>query len=190
MKCLSCVLSLHRKKNKKNRLHNQSQRKANIDTVISSVISQQICEPVSTRTLASRVTTFPVRGKGCRIGFGVSVRPQEGMGNGLLATKQFEKGDVITQYEGYIIGRREAEEMGSKATHIISIGPIIIDGFKDPSNLKGRGGGSFVNHSSQPNARYVADGNGHIFVKAIALIPPQQFIMCQYSKSYFVRFSF
>jgi hypothetical protein len=83
-----------------------------------------------------------------RIGHGVEVKQStiSGGGMGLFATRHFEKGDAVTEYDGHIIDRKTAEHLASihRDTHIRSLSRhSLIDGLKHP--IEGRGGGSFAN---------------------------------------------
>ena len=95
---------------------------------------------------------------GKTIGDGLEVRPSvlpvgeegEDPGNGLFATMDFSKGDVITIYDGEVIDSTLAKELGPDGrpkrpqTHMKSIDRYtVIDGLKHP--VAGRGGGSFLN---------------------------------------------
>jgi len=95
---------------------------------------------------------------GKTIGDGLEVRRSnlplgedgEDPGNGLFATMDFSKGDVITIYDGEVIESTLAKERGPDGrpkrpqTHMKSINTYtVIDGLKQP--VAGRGGGSFLN---------------------------------------------
>jgi hypothetical protein len=137
-------------------------------------------------TRNSSPTTFTTHtGQGATVGYGVSVQPQPGMGQGLVARQIFLKNDIVTQYEGELITRNEADTPGFNATHVYSFGKLCIDGFKDREIAKGYGGGSFANHDSvNPNVRYVHDELGNVFLVATTTIAIGDFIMADYGSSY------
>lgn len=146
----------------------------------------QIVIPIMTRSEQSEIWTHHIVCEAASIDFGVCVRHQGEMGLGLVAGRHFSARSPITQYEGRIIDRSEAATV--VGSHLISIGPICIDGNKCPS--KGYGGGSFANHSEFPNAKYGSDGKGNIFLYALQHINEGEFIMCKYSKAYLQNVSF
>ncbi len=82
------------------------------------------------------------------------------MGMGLRASRTFEKNELITQYDGTILGGN----LISCTSHVISKGKVVIDGLKEPKI--GFGGGSFANHSENPNAKFYLDASQNIFLKA------------------------
>jgi hypothetical protein len=88
----------------------------------------------------------PIRWPGKTIGDGIFVAPSKipGAGNGLFAAVRFERGDVITIYDGARLTGAEAREPGRVATHLASICTHeAIDGLRQP--VDGCGGGSFIN---------------------------------------------
>lgn len=98
------------------------------------------------------------------------------MGLGLRASRTFEKNELITQYDGTIL----ANDSIPCASHVISKGKLVIDGLKEPK--VGFGGGSFANHSENPNAKFHLDSSQNIFLKATQPIAIGDFIHCRYSK--------
>jgi SET domain-containing protein len=94
------------------------------------------------------------------IGNGVAVKKSTiaGGGLGLFATRPFLQGDIVTGYAGRELTRAEADRMRradpAKASHIRKTGDqrYVIDGIRRPQD--GRGGGSFTNHSDEPNCRF------------------------------------
>ena len=90
------------------------------------------------------------------LGHGVQVRLTENMGYELFATRNFKKGDAVTQYLGRILSKAEADAQEDK-THIMSAeGAMVIDGLRITEDrgiegVQGLGGGSFANHSDDPN---------------------------------------
>lgn len=92
---------------------------------------------------------------GKTIGDGLEVKESRipGAGNGLFATTDFLRNDVITLYEGESVSRDEA--LRRLATHSKSIyRDLVIDGLKVPEI--GRGGGSFIN-DPQKKSMYNAE---------------------------------
>jgi len=112
------------------------------------------------------------------------VKQQPGMGLGLVAMIPFQKGKIVTQYEGFIINRGEADAMGCEATHVYSVGKMAIDGLRDKDEAKGFGGGSFANHSDSPNCVYIHDVCGRVFLKATKMIEKGEFITVRYGSKY------
>ncbi len=113
------------------------------------------------------------------VGGGVSVGDGK-LGYGLWATRDFDKNDLITQYEGVEITQKEIDlRKDEDKTHIASHRGQGggIDGFKTPK--QGRGGGSFANHSGTPNAELFRTEVG-IFLKALVAIPKEHWIMISY----------
>lgn len=104
----------------------------------------------------SVVPAIPFDPKHCpaaTIGNGVEVRASKLGPNanlGLFATRRFETGDLVTEYDGCVIDEREAKARQEKkiSTHIRSLGPkhASIDG-RDVPNETWRGGASFANDS-------------------------------------------
>ena len=99
----------------------------------------------------------PIRWPGKTIGDGIFVAPSKipGAGNGLFAAARFERGDVITFYDGARLTGADAREPGRVATHLASICTHeAIDGLRQP--VDGCGGGSFIN---DPQYRRLAEYN-------------------------------
>jgi hypothetical protein len=138
---------------------------------------------------------------GKTVGHGIFVAPSRlaGAGNGLFAAVHFERGDVITFYDGPRITRAEAREPGRVVTHIASIDThAAIDGLREP--FDGCGGGSFINdprHRSQRiyNARLVRTDIENrrtripagIHVEATTKIAPGDEIFAYYGRRGFER---
>jgi hypothetical protein len=142
-----------------------------------------ICAGTLTSSSAERRRTIHA-GIGGRVGYEVSVRIEGEKGMGLVALEFFPRGAIVTQYEGFIIDRAEADSMGEAATHVYSFGKLAIDGLRDREEAKGFGGGSFVNHSDDPNTIYVHDDLGRVFLKAIRPIEKFEFISARYGSKY------
>jgi len=142
-----------------------------------------LCSGILTASNVHRRRTVHA-GIGGRVGYEVSVQPEEGKGLGIQARIHFARGAIVTQYEGFIIDRKEADQMLEKATHVYSCGKIVIDGLKDRTEAKGFGGGSFVNHSETPNTIYTRDSLGRVFLKALQPIKPGEFISVKYGSNY------
>jgi hypothetical protein len=150
------------------------------------------------------------------LGFELNVCREEGMGYGLKTNVFIPRGRPITQYEGIVCTRDEADEIRERkdgkflaswfaSTHLKG---YVINGITlqksptpDPTpgkspgtplawnELKGYGGGSFCNHADNPNAKLVRCHRGDglgVFVVAVKDIEPKSFIHVSYGAS-FVR---
>lgn len=112
--------------------------------------------PFNRMPSASAVPAIPFDAKDCpaaTIGNGVEVKPSKlgrKAGLGLFATRRFETGAIVTEYDGCVIDEREAKARQEQkiSTHIRSLGPkhAFIDG-RDVPNERWRGGASFANDS-------------------------------------------
>jgi hypothetical protein len=87
-------------------------------------------------------------------GDGICVGPSkvgEDAGHGLFATRNFRKGEIITEYDGDIVDRKTAIAMKQhgQMSHLrkLGTGRLVISGLRFPS--PGRGGGSFANHDAE-----------------------------------------
>ena len=87
----------------------------------------------------------------CLLGSGIEVRKAQliDQGNGLWATKPFQRGDVITFYDGQPVDKIDlfSETVGHQpGSHTLTIdrSQIAVQGLRMP--FKGGGGGSFANH--------------------------------------------
>lgn len=124
-------------------------------------------------------------GIGAQVGYGLTVQEQPGKGNGLVACRVFEDGEIITQYEGHLITREYADLIGTQATHVYSFGKICIDGLKSKEDAKGFGGASFANHSAKNfNSVYFRDQLGNVFLRACKQIQNGEYIMVKYGNKY------
>jgi len=92
------------------------------------------------------------RGRGISVvGDGVSVRRSTlpGIGSGLFADKDFEVGDLITEFIGNIVHDDSARKLADegRATHIVSAkyGNLNLDGSASLRLPHGLGGGHFAN---------------------------------------------
>jgi SET domain-containing protein len=118
------------------------------------------------------------------VGFEVSVQPEEGKGMGLKAMVPFKRGAIVTQYEGHTITREEADTMGERATHVYSFGRVAIAGYTNRDEAKGFGGGSFANHSDDPNTVFYHDSLSRVYLKAKRDINRGEFISVKYGHQY------
>jgi hypothetical protein len=139
------------------------------------------------------------------------VAREELFGLGLKTTCMIAAGSPITQYEGCILSKSEADRIQESmphgkvlSSHFASVyfqGPVI-NGFsvreQDQSpeeivggvplsrhQLRGRGGGSFCNHTDDPNATLVRDTRSRgdsfgLFVVSLRSIEPGEFIHVNY----------
>lgn len=142
------------------------------------------------------------------IGSGVSVCPSSlgaHTGMGLRASWPFETNHYITEYAGKRImsgsddGRTRRAFASDKyaaaalkvQTHIACCAPadlgprVYVDGIRTPQ--PGQGGGSFAQHSDNPNAKLVCRG-GRIFLQALQPISPGDEIYIDYGVGKAVAF--
>jgi hypothetical protein len=103
------------------------------------------------------------------IGKGVSVKRSElpRAGKGLFATKEYERGDFITWYEGDRITEDDANDLDKLglATHICRIGGVVMDA-RNVECVNGKGGASWANSNpAYTNSRFVVY-NFVIYLKA------------------------
>ncbi len=145
------------------------------------------------------------------VGYGVAIVPEGNQGMGLKAEIDIDEDVPITQYEGELITKseadviREMEEGKCMASHFAttSCRSMVINGFswlddRNPksacsgvplslSEWKGRGGGSLCNHDDHPNAKLMRDesGDGYgIFVVSMQKIKAGDFIHVNYGKGF------
>lgn len=115
------------------------------------------------------------------VGNGVAVKEStiKGSGLGLFATWAFRSSDIITEYAGPRISTSQAKQR-SVQTHLKRLAPgVIINGLRTPK--KGAGGGSFANHSAEPNARF-HDDNNSMWLRATKVIKPGEEILISYGR--------
>ncbi|KAF7458957.1 SET domain containing lysine methyltransferase KMTox [Cryptosporidium felis] len=123
-------------------------------------------------------------------------------GLGLFSDRHFEKNDIITEFVGWVIDRKEALRLRSegKATHICDLvkPSLYLDGEKDPKPFIG--GGSFANDGSTflggpgNNSRFwkwydEREGRSRVFLKATQEINPGEEIFVGYCKDYWLDFA-
>lgn len=137
------------------------------------------------------------------VGNGVEVRPSTipGAGNGLFATRRFERLDIVTMYDGELADaaecRADKERDPKSVSHYRSTrhGGVVIKGLRDPLAARGRGGGSFANHTwvaSERNATLETDylekpvdGRQHVgYIQATRDIQPGEEIFIDYGRQY------
>jgi hypothetical protein len=138
------------------------------------------------------------------IGDGVEVRVSRipNAGNGLFATREFQKNELITEYVGNIIWKDDVESMlknrkpGEDPTSHVR---VLVKGFQYVNGNRvpkeGEGGGSFANdpHPSQvTNAKFIVQedakiARGRIWLKAIKPIVPGDEIVVSYGEDYWIR---
>jgi hypothetical protein len=137
------------------------------------------------------------------VGNGVEVRPSTipGAGNGLFATRRFERLDIVTMYDGELADaadcRADRERDPGSVTHYRSTrhGGVVIKGLRDPLAAQKRGGGSFANHAwvaSERNATLETDflekpvnGRQHVgYIQATRAILPGEEILIDYGRQY------
>ncbi|KAJ1614878.1 putative SET domain-containing protein [Cryptosporidium canis] len=123
-------------------------------------------------------------------------------GLGLFSDRHFERNDIITEFVGWVIDRKEALRLRSegKATHICDLvkPSLYLDGEKDPKPYIG--GGSFANDGSTflggpgNNSKFwkwydEREGRSRVFLKATQEIHPGEEIFVGYCKDYWVDFA-
>jgi hypothetical protein len=127
------------------------------------------------------------------IGDGVEVQRStlNGAGLGLFTVRPFERGALITQYDGRVIARAEALDLRAQGrdSHVrtLETGHTAIDGLREP--LLGRGGGSFANQAPPPltpNARYwtSAELQPRVWLRATRRIEPGEEVWVAYGARY------
>lgn len=137
------------------------------------------------------------------IGNGLEIKKSliEGAGNGLFATRDFKKGEIITIYEGETINREKADELARKGldSHIRSLCLLrtAIDGIKNPKEAFGKGGASFCNDASyqtdfQNNSKFAVNVDRHTgkntcFLKALKDIYEGDEVFASYGNDYWRR---
>lgn len=76
-----------------------------------------------------------------------------GAGNGLWATRRYEKHELITEYQGKHIDHEKALKLRKRGRHthvrVLNSMHLYIDGLKQPE--AGRGGASFANDARDPD---------------------------------------
>ncbi|OII75399.1 uncharacterized protein cubi_01920 [Cryptosporidium ubiquitum] len=120
-------------------------------------------------------------------------------GLGLFSDRHFQKNDIITEFVGWVIDRKEALRLRSegKATHICDLvkPSLYLDGEKDPKPFIG--GGSFANDGSTflggpgNNSKFwkwydEREGRSRVFLKATQEIHPGEEIFVGYCKDYWL----
>lgn len=123
-------------------------------------------------------------------------------GLGLFSDRHFQKNDIITEFVGWVIDRKEALRLRSegKATHICDLvkPSLYLDGEKEPKPYIG--GGSFANDGSTflggpgNNSKFwkwydEREGRSRVFLKATQEICPGEEIFVGYCKDYWLDFA-
>jgi len=104
---------------------------------------------------------------------------------GLFATSPIKKNEIITFYDGEQIDWQTAKmRTDSSYMRSIAFGYSVIDGLRVPSD--DCGAGSFINHSSTPNAYFWMREN-IVWIKAKTNIYPEEEILVNYGKTYWKR---
>lgn len=119
-----------------------------------------------------------------------------GAGKGLYATREFMRGELITEYVGEIISREEARKRLERGEfHYLGTlvpGLYEIDGIRSP--IFGVGAASLINHASSSNANvrwcHIEDRKvcfRRLFAKATRDIHPGEEILINYGKTFWDR---
>ena len=221
--CAVCCVMIQKRKNKMSHQSRAAKRsmkrkeRAFWDICLKfSPYQRHLAQGRQTRSMSTRDTNHVIhrtyyRGHKLRfIEFGLDISHEGAFGYGLRATLAFSAGTPITQYEGMILTKREAENIRSgpdgklRSTHFASTSTrsMVINGFSllDPncitgqggvpiarSEWRGRGGGSLCNHNDDPNASLARDteGDGYgVFVVARRNISAGEFIHVDYGKRF------
>ena len=145
------------------------------------------------------------------VGFGLDISKEGHLGYGLRANMNFHAGTPITQYEGMLMTKRNAEKLRTgphgkqRASHLAttSTRSMVINGVSlahssvtdtdqggvplERIDWRGRGGGSLCNHSDNPNAMLVRDNSNDgygVFVVAIRDVMAGDFVHVDYGKGF------
>lgn len=114
-----------------------------------------------------------------------SVQKSQIHGNGVFTTWHVPKNTIITFYDGEDIDRATALSRPDKSyMRTVSFGHHVIDGLRNPT--RGRGAGSFVNHSSTPNAAFWIR-HDRVWIKALRDIQRDEEILVSYGRFYWQR---
>ncbi len=108
------------------------------------------------------------------------IRAQKGSGMGLMAMRDFKKGERIIEYTGIIKKTKDVEDDTTKYLFEINKS-FTIDG-SPRWNLA-----RYINHSCAPNAESVVT-KGQVFIDAIKPIKAGDEITYDYGKEYFNEF--
>lgn len=139
-----------------------------------------------------------VRRRASTIGNGISVRrsrlPNAGMG--LFASRSFERGELITGFEGNLISHAEADALRRNGCHrhvrTLRWKDLAIDGLKVRPAPRGCGGASYANdgrctrlNNATFAVRYAVDGLLPLcFLRARRRIDPGEEILVSYGRTY------
>jgi len=128
---------------------------------------------------------------------GVEIGPSliPNAGQGLFATREFARNELVTKYEGSIMTDQEARDKcaldPANASHMRTMDShhLVIDGLREATAAKGKGGGSFANESAKPNCIYFARWNASIaqnevYLKAKRKIAIGEEITTNYGRGY------
>ncbi len=149
------------------------------------------------------------------VGYELSIQNEGHFGKGLVARRPICAGQAITQYEGNVITKnmaraiREGEDGKVLSSHFCTpknARGLVINGFAihpcplpspipghaigtpiSISDIKGHGGGSFCNHSDDPNAKFAVDKSGigiEVFVIALRAIEAGEYIHVDYRSAF------
>ena len=139
-----------------------------------------IKKPITARTVETVLINTALGNSGL---FSVQKSPIHG--NGVFATRHIPKNTIITSYDGEDIDRATALSRSDKSyMRTVSFGHHVIDGLRTPT--RGRGAGSFVNHSSTPNATFWIRYD-RVWIKALRDIQRDEEVFVNYGRSYWQR---
>eukprot|EP01055_Gregarina_sp_Pseudo9_P001101 Gregarina_sp_Pseudo_9__1100@NODE_1717_length_1371_cov_29_033033_g1591_i0_p1_GENE_NODE_1717_length_1371_cov_29_033033_g1591_i0NODE_1717_length_1371_cov_29_033033_g1591_i0_p1_ORF_typecomplete_len435_score63_22SET/PF00856_28/1_4e03SET/PF00856_28/6_6e15_NODE_1717_length_1371_cov_29_033033_g1591_i0311335 len=132
------------------------------------------------------------------LNYGVEVRDSTipSAGRGLFASRDFKKGELVTEYVGEIITRDEARRRLRRGMfHYLGTlvtGMYEIDGIKEPQ--EGVGAASFINHARRPHANCVwahaEDKRAcfrRMFAKACRNVAAGEELFLDYGKTYWAH---
>jgi hypothetical protein len=103
----------------------------------------------------------------------------------LFAKDDLQKNTIVTYYDGNLLSWIDAQQKSDVAyMRTVAFGHQVIDGLRIP--LVGRGAGSFVNHSCDPNAEFHIRSDT-VWIKTKKDIHKGMEILVNYGRTYWKR---
>jgi SET domain-containing protein len=109
------------------------------------------------------------------------VKAEKGAGFGLVANKEFKKGDFVIEYVGIKKLNKDIEYHTGKYLFEVDE-TYTIDGSPRYNTAR------YINHSCRPNCEVEIDKDGKILIMAIKNIKPGDELTYDYGKEYFNEF--